>query len=264
MDQKMAKNNKRTNPLLMVFLFALICVIITALIVFLLGYRYTSTDEGIKFFGKYKNGLPYNGTVYYPNGLRAELDYEKSTITYNNGDIYEGEITGILRNGKGKMTYYSTGESYVGPFVNDKITGIGVYYFSNNTVYSGSLVDNKKEGYGEITYSDGSTYKGNFSNDMMNGYGVYVWADGSKYEGSFINNIKNGVGKYTFASGEIYNGNWENDMRSGYGEFTWTNNEMYKGEFVNGQMHGNGTYSWPDGRVYSGYFENGKIIVKED
>lgn len=180
----MSKTNKRTSPILVVFIFAVICVLLTALVVFLLGYRYTSTNEGIKFFGKYQNGLPYSGTVYYPNGLRAELDYESSTITYNNGDIYEGEITGILRNGKGKMTYYSTGESYSGPFVNDKITGIGTYYFSNNTKYHGSLVDNKKEGYGEITYSDGSTYKGNFSNDMMNGYGEYVWADGSKYEGN--------------------------------------------------------------------------------
>ena len=114
----MSKTNKRTSPILVVFIFAVICVLLTALVVFLLGYRYTSTDEGIKFFGKYQNGLPYSGTVYYPNGLRAELDYESSTITYNNGDIYEGEITGILRNGNGKMTYYSTGESYSGPFVN--------------------------------------------------------------------------------------------------------------------------------------------------
>lgn len=260
----MTKSKKRTSPLLTIFIFAVICVLITALIVFLMGYRYTSAEGGVKFFGKYKNGLPYSGTVYYPNGLRAELDFESNTITYNNGDIYQGEINGILRNGIGTMSYYSTGESYFGPFVNDKITGIGTYYFSNNTIYNGSLINNKKDGYGEITYADGSSYKGNFSNDMMNGYGEYIWADGSKYEGNFVNNIKNGIGKYTFATGEIYNGNWENDMRSGYGEFIWTNNETYKGDFLNGQMHGNGTYSWPDGRVYTGYFENGKIVVKED
>lgn len=260
----MAKTTTRTNPIFILFIFALLCVVLTLVIVYALGFRYTSTDDGIKFFGKYKGGIPYNGTVYYPDGLRAKLEYEAGTITYSNGDVYVGEITGILRNGTGKMTYYGTNETYTGPFVNDAITGNGTYVFSNGTTYEGALVDNKKNGFGKITFSDGSTYEGYFTDDMMNGYGVYNWADGSSYKGNFVNNIKQGQGEYTFANGDFYSGDWVNDMRTGYGTFTWANGESYQGQFVDGQMHGYGTYTWMSGRRYEGYFEYGKVVVKEE
>ena len=204
----MAKPAARVNPILMLFLFALACVILTLVVVYAMGYRYTATDEGIKFFGKYRDGSPYSGTIYYPDGLRAELNAEAGTIVYNNGDIYEGDISGILRNGNGTMSYYATDETYTGPFVDDKITGNGTYIFSNGTKYVGELKDGKKDGYGEITFADGSSYRGNFSNDMMNGKGEYTWADGSTYKGDFVNNIKQGSGEYSFANGDYYSGEW--------------------------------------------------------
>ena len=44
--------------------------------------------------------------------------------------IYEGNYHNDMRNGKGKIKFINTGDSYEGDFLNDKITGYGEYFKS--------------------------------------------------------------------------------------------------------------------------------------
>ena len=121
---------RRRNPLKVAIVLAIVLVLVTVAVVLLVGYRYTS-DEGVKFMGKSENGQPMSGTINYPDGSSATLDYLNRTIRYDNGDVYVGEIKGIERNGTGRMSFAATGDVYEGSFLNDKMTGTCVMYYAN-------------------------------------------------------------------------------------------------------------------------------------
>lgn len=98
-----ARRKKGINPLVLIFIIALVAVCVTLVVLLALGYRYKSTDKGYTFFGKVQSGQPVTGTIKLPGGVTAELDYMNRTITYSNGDVYTGDIKDIYRHGTGKM-----------------------------------------------------------------------------------------------------------------------------------------------------------------
>ncbi|HAN20964.1 MAG: hypothetical protein A2Y15_03120 [Clostridiales bacterium GWF2_36_10] len=282
----MSVNRKRTRPIITILIAACIFVAITIIVILSLGYRYISTDNGIKFIGKVQDGHPVTGILNYPNGEKARLDYFSNTITFENGDLYTGNINGVYRDGDGTMEYKATGDKYVGKFVDDEITGSGTYTYSNGDVYVGALVDGKMQGYGEMTFVSGAIYKGSFNEGMRSGFGTYEWPSKAKYEGTFSNDVKNGSGKMTYANGDIYDGQFVDDKRQCQGYYRWADGESYSGNFVNNLIdtreidsqgnftqnddgtykHGApGVYTFPTkdgdaGRTYTGYFEAGKVI----
>ena len=279
----MLKRRRGMNPLIFILILAVVCVAATALIMYVLGWRYISNDEGYKFFGKVDNGQPVSGTIHYPDGGKAELDYFNATITYSNGDIYTGDIYQLYRHGKGKMSYYSTKDAYDGDFQYDKLTGSGTYTFRNGDSYTGALVDSKKQGSGKYTWADGSVYEGGFADGLANGHGVFTLGSSSaRYEGEFKNGVKDGEGEFYFANGDYYKGTFVADKRTGKGFYRWANKETYTGSFIdntldtrvkgeNGEfiLNSDGTYkhgdpavyTWPSGRTYTGYFEDGSIVT---
>ncbi len=242
---------RRRNPLYAAIAVAAILLVITIAAVLIAGYRYT-TDDGIKFVGKSENGQPISGTINYPDGSSAIMDYLNKTIRYDNGDVYVGDISGVNRNGNGKMTFAATGDVYEGLFVDDKMTGNGKMTYANGDVYEGAMIDSKKHGYGKFTFAGGNSYEGTYDQDVMSGYGVFTWSSGAKYEGYFEGDIKSGEGKMTFAGGDVYEGQFAQDMRNGTGLYTWKNGTTYYGTFRNNLM---------DTRLVD---ENGNFIVGED
>ena len=281
MGINMSVRKRRTRPAVTILIAALICVAITILIILMLGFRYISTDKGIRFIGKIEGGQPITGTIKYPNGQKATLDYFSSTITYDNGDLYTGEIKGIYRSGRGTMVYDATGDRYEGDFYEDEITGSGVYTYSNGDIYEGALLEGKMHGNGVITFASGAKYEGNFNYGVRSGYGVYVWSSGTKYDGAFADDVKHGFGKMTYANGDYYEGQFVEDKRQGNGTYTWEDGESYSGNFNNNLIdtriinssgkylknddgtfvHGSeGVYTFTTGRKYTGYFEAGKVV----
>lgn len=278
----MIVKKRGTRPIVTILIAALICIAITIVVFLALGYRYISTDKGIKFIGKVQDGHPVSGIVNYPNGEKARLEYNSSssTITFKNGDLYTGNISGVYRDGSGTMKYAATNDEYVGEFVDDQITGSGKYTYSNGDVYVGALVEGKMQGQGEMTFVSNATYKGSFYNGVRSGYGTYEWASGAKYEGAFSDDVKNGFGKMTYANGDYYEGQFVDDKRQGEGLYTWAVGESYKGNFVNNLIdtrlldnekfiqnddgtfkHGSqGVYTFATSRTYTGHFEAGKVI----
>jgi hypothetical protein len=248
----MAYKNKKYHRIQPLTAFTII--VAAALAVFLIGLGISrlsgaqnttvilSDGEEIKFTGLFDNdGKPISGTLYYANGVSAEIDVNKGTVTYSDGTVYEGALDAdYRRTGKGKITW------------------------QNGDVYEGELLGGDKHGRGKYTSIDGSIYDGEFKNNRFHGKGKLTTPDGGVYEGEFLNGVKSGTGSYKYSNGDFYEGQFKGDLRHGEGKYIWANGETYTGQFAKGNMNGYGTYTWPTGRAsYTGYFENGKIVVVE-
>ena len=191
--RRVRRHRSALSIFLTILILAAVTVGVIAAGIYFSGIRYitSNTEDGltIKYFGRVdKDGTLLTGKLYYSDGMTAEVDMQKNSIVYSNGDIYEGGISDLKKNGTGKIIYAS-GDVYEGEFVNDKLTGTGKYSFANGDVYEGTLVDGKKDGTGTYTWVDGSSYTGSYTNDMNNGEGKYTCAYGYFYEGTYVNEI---------------------------------------------------------------------------
>ena len=253
------------------FIAAVIAFFLIFLIVKMLGFRYVeiTREDGsiVKFTGKVgETGAPASGTLYFSDGVTADVTDGGATLVYSDGVKYTGQLSAAYRrHGQGTITL-ANGDSYTGAFVNDAITGYGVYTFANGDVYTGNLFEGLKHGHGVYAYANGDEYVGNFYYDYRDGEGKFTWADGSCFEGIYSGGLKTGHGVYKYANGDLYEGNFELDMRQGQGKYVWASGESYEGEFYNNTFHGLGTYVWngADGRAsYTGYFADGQIKIVE-
>lgn len=273
---------KKTNPILIILIAAVVLVAITLGVILLMGGRYTTLPNGAKFLGEAENGQPVSGTIKYQNDTEATLDYYNRTINYANGDVYIGEIVNGCRHGHGIMSYSATGDIYEGYFQNDEITGTGVFKYANGDIYEGSFLNSQKHGTGKFTYANGNSYIGSFANDVRSGKGEFKWASGASYNGYFENDLKHGYGVMTYESGDRYEGYFKEDKRDGEkGVYMWTNGERYNGTFRNNLMdtrtvdengnfvlnekgeyvHGEqSVYTFTTGRTYTGYFIEGQAV----
>lgn len=273
------RGKKRVHPFVLVLAVALAVVALAGVVVYSLGYRYISVD-GMKFSGRVKNGQPVSGTVKYPDGLTGELtkeiDSPNGKIVYSTGDVYEGELKGVARHGKGTITYKEDGAVYTGDFSEDQLTGEGTYSNPEGISYTGSVVDGKPNGRGKYVFADGSFYYGDWVDGKRNGTGEEHYADGSYYYGAFTDDRRNGQSdvtvtlengmvytgknKYVYASGDTYVGDYLNGKRNGNGTYTWVSGQSYTGEFAGDTMEGNGTYDFGGGKApYTGVFAGGQI-----
>ena len=117
------------------------------------------------------------------------LDYESNangfgTLTYNNGNVYQGNWSRNSMNGFGTMN------------------------FSNGDSYTGNWVKNAMEGAGKMLYANQGYYNGNFKNNMFHGTGEQKIVFRGQYhrlKGVFINN------EFFKGRKEIF---FENDDRS--------------------------------------------------
>ena len=285
------KNGKRLKAwqfLLLILASAVLLVLLTFLALDLAGYRYatynTDNHGRIRYIGRVdKEEDPLSGKIYYADGINAKVSFYGNNyqmdsgweissaktylVEYSNGDVYIGELEGMLRHGKGSITF-AGGDKYEGDFVYDRINGKGSYYYLSGDKYEGEFSAGQKWGQGKYTWAPDSSgrsdvYEGTYEADLRSGTGRYTWADGGVYEGSYVKDAKQGIGKMTFAGGDVYEGQYADDMRTGKGKYVWADGGTYEGEFVKNEITGYGTYSWTSGSnrlSYEGYFEKGKIV----
>ncbi len=245
------------------------------------------TENGIKFIGELKDGQPISGTVSYPDGNKGNLDKANNTISFDNGDVYTGDIDYLCRHGEGVMVY-ANGDRYEGEWKDDVINGVGTMYFANGDVYTGSFKDGVTHGTGKLVIKatdtkEGVTYEGEYENGLCHGQGTCIWDNGTIYTGGYVNGAREGYGELEMSDGESYKGYWVKDKREGAdGELHYANGDRYVGPFINDLpdtrqknedgsfviledgncAHGvKGMYFCADGRTYTGYFEEGKIVT---
>ncbi len=301
---------KRKTPSLAskLFIAALITVAVVLLILYIAGGRYMKDDKGNKFIGFTSENadgrMLKSGTIYYADGLTAKVAAYGQTIVFadgtavtnanrlefSNGELYEGQMNGIKRSGRGRYTWTS-GDIYEGDFVNDEYTGSGVQYWSDGSVYFGQFTDSKRNGVGVYLFADcdtsdlsvynyeklnslvsklgtdaaeplpeGTWFAGNFKENRKSSYGIYHYANNDVYSGNFADDLKNGEGKFFFADGDFYEGSFADDVRSGKGKYMWQNGKVYEGDFADGNMNGYGKFTWPNGNCQEGYFKDGERV----
>ena len=117
-----------------------------------------------------------------------------NSISYVNGDRYEGNILNNQRHGYGKY-YYHNGDRYEGFWDSDQKNGHGMKFYKNGSLYIGQWNNNVKEGIGKLYLKNGEKYVGNFQKGKKNGKGIlYSKDEYNKYIGYFTNDLKNGKG----------------------------------------------------------------------
>lgn len=133
----------------------------------------------------------------------------KVKITWNNGNVYSGEVQKGVISGNGEYTT-TDNEHYVGQFANNTMNGVGTLSSLTGT-WTGTFKDGLLD-YGHFEASDKSlVYDGQFANFMFDGQGTAVFSDGARYEGEFKNGVKEGTGTYTYPDGATVSGEWRND-----------------------------------------------------
>ena len=158
-----------------------------------------------------------------------------------------GKYTGYLnslgqRHGKGEF-FFENGDSYVGDWAFDNISGKGICKWSNGDIYNGSWVDNQIHGLGSFKYIDGSIYEGSWIKDQKQGFGKLTYPSNEIYEGNFSYDVRWGKGVMIYNNGDKYEGSFKYDCPNGNGVLRISNGDSYVGGFKQGNFHGKGTYN---------------------
>ena len=127
--------------------------------------------------------IEYEDAVYIGATLNGKRD-GIGKLTYNDGDIYDGEWKndqkegkGIYKWGKGKWE----GDIYDGEWKNGQQEGKGIYKFIIGDIYDGEWKNGQQEGKGVLKFKSGDIYDGEWKNDQREGKGVFKFKSGDIY-----------------------------------------------------------------------------------
>jgi hypothetical protein len=180
----------------------------------------------------------------------------RAAIALPNGDRYEGDLLGIVRNGIGTYTFVN-GERYEGDFVNNSFHGKGTQTFVSGDVYTGDFDHGIKTGRGSYKFVNGDRYEGGFVNNEFQGQGIQTFRSGESYEGEFVRGIKHGKGTYRFSNGDRFEGSFVDNLFNGKGVMVFANGDRYEGDILNGVKHGQGVHFFATKDRYEGAFAAG-------
>lgn len=166
-------------------------------------------------------------TAGAPNPLPASPDTSRDSSVAGNPTVtldfdfgrYVGEVdpTNGLRCGKGTLTYNS-GNVYDGEWRDGAANGIGEKRYANGDVYRGCWVDGKRSGRGGYLYARGDYFEGMYADDEPNGYGVLQTVNGDRYAGHWKDGKKDGKGRETLHDGRLFIGHWKAGHKQGRGK----------------------------------------------
>ena len=121
----------------------------------------------------------------------------RGLFVYENGDRYDGDWIGALRQGFGR---FETADS----------------------IYQGNWHAHQRHGHGSFTHPDGSSYIGSWETNQRTGRGIFTWKDGSKYDGEYQGNRRHGRGTMDYSNGDRYEGEWDQDRQHGRGKYVYS------------------------------------------
>ena len=132
-----------------------------------IGMLYDKTGN-LYYFGEVKNGQRHGQGTTFIGGLTYTGVHADDSVTgmgkisYEDGSYYNGYVVDALYNGPGELFYQSTGETYIGNFINNNLEGEGEY-FSQEFSYSGKFKNGLFHGIGKIKLTDGDSYFAEYS-----------------------------------------------------------------------------------------------------
>ncbi|MDR0552856.1 MAG: hypothetical protein LBG13_02055 [Holosporales bacterium] len=174
---------------------------------FTYSFSHSLTNEPVCYDGALLNGkfalvLP-DGAEY--NGRWGGGNFIEGTVTYANGDVYEGCFANGRPHGWGKYTFanksYSEGQWKNGVFVKARANGY-IHYGSDGALLNGEFA---------LVLPNGNKYDGEWKDGKFM-KGTVIYANGGVYEGYFAYGKRNGWGRYTFADeSRFFEGEWKSD-----------------------------------------------------
>ena len=162
-------------------------------------------------------------------------DRETNTVSFPNGDRYEGEFEDGLFNGYGVYAF-GNGDRYEGYFEQDVMHGTGAMVYANGNRYTGEWRMGKRNGIGELRLANGDVYTGTFADDQRTGQGTYAFKGGARYVGEFLNGVRHGNGCYRYPTGDEYRGYFKDGKRDGAGVCTFANGQQVQGLWKDDQL----------------------------
>lgn len=232
-----------------------------------LEYRPVQTFADGSVYGGHldDNGLATGtGTLSWPNGDRYEGEFKqglmdgKGLFSSANGHYYRGTFAQGSSEGRGEIQFVN-GALYVGEVHQGYMHGKGTITYADGRRYSGDFIMNQQEGSGTWTVEDEVTYTGQFKAGLYHGQGEARYSDGGRYTGQFIKGQYHGTGSFVTASGDHYDGDYVKNAFTGKGVIAYADGRRQVGEFENWSAHGNGVETDADGNQYIGRFENGML-----
>merc|ERR1712059_24471 len=155
-----------------------------------------------------------DGRMCYDGEWKDKAAHGYGVMKWQNGDRYEGDWVGGLREGKGTYTNKISGGEYVGEYKADLKHGQGKYSFSN-----------------------GDWYEGEWKEGLRHGQGTYTWKEkNEKYSGSWVEGVKQGQGQFTYHNGDVFSGPYEAGNRHGQGELTKADGEVRSENYKEGKL----------------------------
>ena len=185
----------------------------------------------------------YNSNMSVASGLsdvpRRLVEADSMMDNYGVPVVYTGQVSerSGKPDGKGRMTWTTTGD-----------------------IYEGSFRHGARDGNGRMTYKNGDTFQGIYRDDQREGHGVYHYLKENRtYDGLYADDEQEDMnGTMTWKNGTIYIGQFKGSKRTGKGMVRFPNQVKYTGDFVNGKYHGFGVCKFGDGSVYEGQWRKGK------
>lgn len=85
---------------------------------------------------------------------------------------YRGHLENGKRHGTGRQVFDDDGEVYEGQWLDDCMSGQGVYRYVDGGMYDGEWFDDQQHGYGVSQFPDGEKYEGHWHEGKQHGVGV--------------------------------------------------------------------------------------------
>ena len=108
----------------------------------------------------------------------------QTTVRWNNGAVYVGEI--------------NYGE----------ISGTGTMIYPDSSKYQGQWKNDHFHGVGTMEHADGSAYCGQWENGSPNGQGTFLTSEGIKYTAKFKDGVPRGKCILQDIDGRMYTARW--------------------------------------------------------
>jgi len=134
---------------------------------------YTHTN-GDRYDGEWRDGKRHGRGVYtYADGSRQDGKWRdgKYEGKWRDDEFLKKTATKSGERDSETLTY-SNGDRYQGSTINGERHGHGIYSFANGNRYEGDWVEDRRNGQGIFIWSNGSRYEGPYLNDMRHGEGL--------------------------------------------------------------------------------------------
>ena len=200
-----------------------------------IGTRKLTTGETLE--GNFINGVPLGVFKKVDiNGKKSTVTLvDKHTLTYANGDVYDGEWVSGKASGYGKLTY-KNGSIYEGEFKENKFNGKGKITESTGTIQEGIFNDHSLVS-GKIIYTNGGIDSGTFVKTKLDGKGLRILQNGDTIKANFVSGIPIGNGLIEYKNGDILSINFDEQGRmNGSGNLVKKNGQKSRVEYDHGNQ----------------------------